>query len=173
MPSSASTFVSVIYNELPPRNSPLTDPAVQNLYLLLGYQSVSGQKLNNPIAKILPLINAADAQAAFVANRQQTPTGNAPSSVLPAPVPVTNTPNPAGSGSSASAAKAGSALEALDVQNKASTSDNDLNLPTGSLGDKVRVPRAPRCTTVDLMCAHSYDTVSPLSFLGRSSLGSS
>lgn len=56
-------------------------PTVQNVYLLLGYQSVSGQTLNNPIAKMLPLIDAATAQATFTASRQQTMAGKANSTL--------------------------------------------------------------------------------------------
>ena len=118
---------------------------MENVYALIGYNTKSGQTLSDPIVKLLPLTVVADANAQFRATRsgQQASSGGGVHTSFTTTT-VTHTPTRTvmiGGPPTSAPASGAKVAEALDVQGKASTdgnSDSDLNLPTGSLSDKLR-----------------------------------
>ena len=89
---------------------------MENVYALIGYESVTGQTLNNLLMRLLPLVNVADAHQDFITLRGSG----------------------GGSSSSGTSASSGASRVAgnLDVE-QSNVSGDDLNLPHGNLGYQV------------------------------------
>lgn len=115
---------------------------VPNVYILIGFNSVSGQTLSDPIVKLLPLTNATSAHDYFSNTRTGSnngiifpPIGVAPSSGSHSSGISLGTPTPPLSSSKSQGDKPEGALDLLGSSSTPSSSTP--NGPTGSIGEQV------------------------------------
>jgi len=125
-----------------------------NVYILIGYNSRSGETLSEPILKLLPLTDISASHNYFGNTRMNTTsnTGWVPkpdqngASVTYTTVTVAHTPTttvmiggPTPSSQTSNANDQDKAAGALDLlEASASPSSDPLNLPSGSLSDQLR-----------------------------------